>query len=761
LLSRVIFIVGPIDGDGLLVQHQVPGISENGVHTFTFMDLTEGSHVLKAVLSTSSSILSEKQELFRRELIVDLTPPVFDVRPLNPDVFVETWDDAGEPSSSRQVFATFEESVAVQLATAIASDIDEAFYQVVTADSTSEPIEIPDPRNWSVPRLAPGERKTFRIFATDRPGHRSEERDVVFHRFKMDLEEFRTVEVLGNIATLNGVFRYEGGLHPDLVFFVNGERVRGEWRIISGESRAVTDGPFPIARDLTEDSGSGVLTSVAFEARIPLLRPANTVDVQYSWKKRRPRPFPKGGFLDSVRMRAPQIEFVAAGERSTDEDPNGEERQRPSVIYTKKNQVTIEGTVEPYFVGLQLLLVAQNGFGSLQRTIVVDPAATGASGTFEIDVEIEPGVENRITIESYYRGETEELLPASDPLKVWCDQEPPTATMKPQIAGEQLVVRIQADEAIDSVRGRLVPMAGASSAGGMAPWIDIPARAAFEPEQPIFVWRVPIPDEPVTVHVELTDRAGNVSTIKEFFNPLLAATPPAPVEGPPVRRSSPSPEPGTVILRSAFLHEIGLRFSVCGPSRFEMASTEVPEYAWFLFLEEKRQREVEAGRGSRQYPMVLEDRYLKLLPEFVRWFEINAADGYSYAIPHQDDWLRAFTGARSVDEARKEISAWFHDAQDGFGFVQSERYGKNKPSEIRARPSNLTPTELLDMESNLQEIVLDDNDLYAVIGGHNQLDDVDRMEQHCLAARRFDTDTREMLGRFTGVRLCRRPKTGE
>ncbi len=765
LLSRVIFIVGPVDSDGLLVQHQVPGQSENGVHTFTFMGLGEGAHVLKAVLSTSGSILSEKQELFRRDLIVDLTPPVFDVRALHSDVLVEAAGEVGEFLTGRQVFATFEESVDVRLATGDVgdvSDIEVAYYQIVTPDSTSAPIEIEDPQSWRVPRLAPGERKTLRVFATDRVGHRSGEHDVVFHRYKMDLEEFRTVEVIGNVATLQGVFRYQGDSYPDLVFFVNGEEVEAGWRILSGESRTASDGLFPSTPDPSSDIGSGVMTGLAFEARVTLLRPANTVEVQYSWKERRAGSFPKGGFLDSVRMRAPGIEFAIAGARPVDEDPVPGERPRTAVVYTKKSQVAIEGTIEPYFSGLQLLLVAQNDFGSLQRTVVVDPAATGTSGKFEIDVEVEPGVENLITIESYYRGEAEELLPAPDALTVWCDQDPPTASVTLQVAGEQLVVRIQADEAVELLRGRLVPMGGSSSTGGMTPWQDIPAGTTLQPEQPTFTWRVPVPQDSMMVHVELTDRAGNVSTLKEFFN-LSSPTPArAPADGPRTRKSSPAPEPGTIILRSPFLHEISMRFRVCGPSRLEMASTEVSEYAWFLFLEEKGRREVQLGRGRREHPMVLvEDHYLKLLPEFVRWFEVNAADGYSYAIPRQEDWLRAFTGAGSVDEARTEISDWFGDLRSGFGFRQSERYGQNKPSEIGARPSNLTPTELLDMESNLQEIVLDSNDFYAVIGGHNQLGDAEHMERHCLASRRFDTDTRELLGRFTGLRLCRRPKTGD
>ena len=53
--------------------------------------------------------------------------------------------------------------------------------------------------------------------------------DVIFRRLKIELEEFRTVEIVGNLARVEGRFKVEGAIYPDLQFSVNGERVDVEW----------------------------------------------------------------------------------------------------------------------------------------------------------------------------------------------------------------------------------------------------------------------------------------------------------------------------------------------------------------------------------------------------------------------------------------------------------------------------------------------------------------------------------------------------
>ncbi len=197
-------------------------------------------------------------------------------------------------------------------------------------------------------------------------------------------------------------------------------------------------------------------------------------------------------------------------------------------------------------------------------------------------------------------------------------------------------------------------------------------------------------------------------------------------------------------------------FIVCGPTRLEMCKTEIFESCWFRFLNEKGLRGPDERLGKRENPMVLSNQPIELVGQFVKWFEEQAADGYTYSLPTVEQWLRSFTGARTEAEATREIRSWF--SEDGeFVFQQSERYGQNEVSAIGERSENATSTGLLDMESNLQEIVLTAQGLHVVIGGHNQLDDQERLSRACTMSRSLDEDQRELLGGFTGFRICRKP----
>jgi len=769
LLSRVIFEVGRADSDGVPAMNQVPGFSENGVRHFRFVDLSEGAHVLRAYLSANGTVLGEKQKLFDHPLEVDLTPPAFELRAVDEDVLVDPEDAGSDAGGARQLFATFEESLEIRLAPTNSSgesDISKAFYQVITPDSVSSPIEIEDPRSWFIPRMTPGERKTFRVYGEDRVGHRSEERNFVFHRHRMELAEFQTGEVIANIAPVTGTFRYEGGTYPDLVFFVNGERVESEWRIVSGESADPDSRSEPFESSQPPTS-AGILTSVRFEARLPLSKSINTIEVQYAWKERKARAFPTGGILEKVRMRAPAIEFsIPAATRAPEElVQNAAQRE---TLYTRKNNVIVTGSVEPYVPGVQLQIVLHHDFGSLQKNVVIDPAESGTTGTFSSDIELEPGVQTFIAFKCYYKGESEELVQPGpsgeaqkDTIEIYCDQEAPGGGLSFQIAGEQLVVRVQSDERALQLRGRVVPMgAGPSGAGGMLAWEAIsPQPVRITPELS-YSWRTKVPEDSCTIEVEITDFAGNTGLVKELFNPQVASKTPV-FEPRAPRASAGALEPGTVILRSTFLREYDMRFQVCGVSRIEFATTEISEKVWFLFLDDRDFNDPDQPDGRLDHPALIEEQRMKLLPDFVEWFQDNAADGYTYFIPSEDEWLCAFAGARTAEQARRGIAAWFENEQSGFSWKQSEKYGQEQASALGSRPSNLTPTDLLDMESNVQEIVRDTKDPeaeYAVIGGFNRLKTLDALKTSCLDSRATSAAESEIAARFTGFRIARRPK---
>jgi hypothetical protein len=780
LLSRVVFELrrkAPVQGRSAEAPgRSVPALTDAGERVFRFLGVSEGDYELIAVLTDNGKAISnQREELIARQLKVDLTPPEFEGRARDPDALVESARPGSEAGAAgaHQVLATFEEQLEVWLAPGGSAasggdDIVKASYWLVTPQWVSNEFPISSPRAWRVPQLRPGESQKLRIVAEDSAGNSSADREVIFRRYRMALEKFDQVEVIGNQVSVRGVFQHESDAHPDLVFFVNDRPVEAEWSVLSGETRPPQAAPAPFdggARAEPSGASETPFARVTFEGRVPLDGPSNVVEVKYAWKKRAPQAFPGLGRLESVKIRAPRVVLDVPGE-PFDPGMAGPDGSRPRAVYTRKNRVRVEGTVEPYFAGLNLDVHVLKGFGGeSHERVAIDPMPGGTSARFSKEVELEPGVGNVITVScSHVAGEKDKLQPAPEPLTVYCDQAAPEAALSLQPAGEHLLVRVHADERLRALRGRFVPPAAAS---GMIPWLDIPlgAPSGMETETTNYTWRTAMPSEPVSVQVELTDLAGNVGTAPEYFDPHSASVLPSPAgrAGPVEGKTGVdrSPPQGTIVLRAPFLREVGMQFKVCGASRLEIASTEVTETAWFLFLTETGERAADDPPGRTDRPMVLEDRYVKLLPEFIAWFERKAADGYRYSVPRVDEWLCGFTGARSAEAARREVSEWFADRAAGFAFQQSERYGINRPSRIGSRPRNATPTGLLDMEANLQEIVTDERGLYAVIGGHNQLDDAAKIERYCLSPRRYDTDVRELLERFTGVRLARRPKGSE
>jgi len=190
-----------------------------------------------------------------------------------------------------------------------------------------------------------------------------------------------------------------------------------------------------------------------------------------------------------------------------------------------------------------------------------------------------------------------------------------------------------------------------------------------------------------------------------------------------------------------------------------MCRTEVSERAWFVFLRDEKGIVVEEA-GRRDHPMTLGERPPDLLREFVRWFEKKASDGYAYEIPTVKDWLGAFSGVSDPRQAFWQVTEWFRgerrDSSARFNPAPSVRYGMNKVSTIGSRPENRTPTGLLDMEANVQEVVLE-GEVFRVIGGSNQDAGTEQILDRCRESRPYDGDRQLLQGPLTGFRLCRRP----
>jgi formylglycine-generating enzyme required for sulfatase activity len=207
-----------------------------------------------------------------------------------------------------------------------------------------------------------------------------------------------------------------------------------------------------------------------------------------------------------------------------------------------------------------------------------------------------------------------------------------------------------------------------------------------------------------------------------------------------------------------FLVERGLDF-VPLPSRLEFSRTELPESMWFEFLVQRGLRDEDAPAGRADYPMVLGDYPASLLGDLSKWVTERSADGYEYRVPTLDEWLCAFSGARDAEGAREDVEAWFRGGSRRQRFVDSpeEEYGKEEPSRIGSRPANASPTGLLDMESNVQELVKDGSGAPVVIGGQNPESQPEELLHACLEPRAYDRGQRDLMRRFTGFRLCRSP----
>ena len=778
MLDDLVFLATQAGDAETADSHKVRGQldAESGVLSFHFRRLAGGSYSFAAFVEDKEKGLAVFQgtPLLERQLVIDLVSPTFDLAAADPIGLVDS------DSEGTLEFTTFEELVRMRLNIAGSADIKEAWYSLLTPDgASSEERKIEDISDWEINYLTPGESRTAQVYAVDKAGNRSETMDVIFRRLKIELEEFRTVEIVGNLARVEGRFKVEGAIYPDLQFSVNGERVDVEWSMnrpppakkeedarvgeepLEDPEEPAIDNPV-LEESVDEESVAGKEPELApgatraypFVAEIPLSKSVNVVSVQYSWKERPAVSFGKAGTLDRVQARAPLIVLrLPAIEPLTDdkEEPGSDETGR-RVIYTRDTTLTVEGELDMVFEGLKVILLVQNSFGESKQEMAVDPVATGAGGRFKKDIELQPAVATRVEVRCFYNNLEAELANMAEPLEVYCDLEAPTAKVRTSESGDQLVVFIQVNEKLKQLRGRL----GSSEGGGADPWIDILVSKVLETGEPEYAWSIPLQERAVPILFELTDLAGNISERRHDYSPPIDEPMPATGQLPVTPAVTAPVRAGTIILRSRFLREVGMDFIVCGPTRLEMCKTEISESCWFRFLNEKGLRGPDERLGKRENPMVLSDQPIELVGQFVKWFEEQAADGYTYSLPTVEQWLRSFTGARTEAEATREIRSWF--SEDGeFVFQQSERYGQNKVSAIGERSENATSTGLLDMESNLQEIVLTAQGLHVVIGGHSQLDDPERLSRACTMSRSLDEDQRELLGGFTGFRICRKP----
>jgi len=281
-----------------------------------------------------------------------------------------------------------------------------------------------------------------------------------------------------------------------------------------------------------------------------------------------------------------------------------------------------------------------------------------------------------------------------------------------------------------------------------------------------YIALVSLPREKAEFQFKMIDLAGNENIVKQvcpLFDPAALSGTAEPGRAVPAtaRQGESSPSPAIqrpTVARSAILKELELEFVPFGQFGEEMLKTEVNQKAWNAFVRDRLQTKV--SEGDPRMAMVLGDGFdITLLTEFTRWLTEKSDDGYSYSLPSVSQWMTAFVGTPNPLEAKKEISRWFQGGDPGRRFNSSPkvRYGLPEVLKIGSRPENATPTGLLDMESNLQEIVLGQYGSLYVIGGYNQHRESE-LEHYCTKLRLYQTAAEDWASKFTGFRVLRKLK---
>ncbi|MBN1441378.1 MAG: hypothetical protein JXA90_01655, partial [Planctomycetes bacterium] len=640
------------------------------------------------------------------------------------------------------------------------ADVDTASFRRITDNLAQPEIRIDNPAAWRIALDSPGEELTFVAYAVDRAGNKSEEVKLNVIRRRLEIFPFEVVEKRGNVATVQGKLRFEGervleegpDVGLDLRFMVNGTLADTAW---VPAADGITSSP-----ETVEGSAQG---AIAFQATVLLGQAVNNVEVLYSWNGSKPRPFPKPVRHTNLRVDPPLILIDALPE------------------VTNQSEISVSGHLEPYFDGLALQINTPIGFQRLPLDIA------GRMAFFSRTVRLLRDQENEISFTVHYKDS--QILGSSDhAYKVFCDMRSPTCQdvfLREEYA-DRMVLQVNASEGLSRLKGRIT--GGRRETGAVEPLesgaledlaID-PVKATWEPVAYRVEVRQPYRSQS-RIQLELTDLAGNTDTQEE----LILRAPDSLVSAAAVRRAiaeggEGGEEPGsiqtakasfrsgTIDFWSPFLEEMGMSFVPFGNQRLEMSEKEVPEFAWFRYLREIG--ESIGTPGERQVPMVLGDRPVNLVRGFVKWFEEQTDDGYAYFVPTVDQWVCAFAGRSDPVLAREEIAEWFSPDPDASRYARmgkcftetpTPRYGLNKLQESGSRPANISPSGLLDMEANVQELVIqqEGGSLFFVIGGHEQLRTRSDFLSHCQTARRFGEDQQSLQTKFTGLRLCRRPKT--
>jgi hypothetical protein len=714
ILKRVQFLISSPDSPGeQRISGREPskdGVVLPDVFEFEIEDLPEGDYVLRTVLF---DLQFPKNAPDKRSFRVDLTGPAFELGPTNREELIEI---------DERWFVTYNEETDLALSTPLApGDIDKAYYQIYV-DSLGrygDRQKIADPARWQV-TLVPG-RNQFQVVAADELGNETT-RALRIDRLELEVVKFEIDRMAGGVVGNRAAVR--GELKIEKVKVKEGRVKVPVLRYLVNEQLVA---PEQVTEPTTESS--------IFKAVLTLPRHTNTIEVRYQWGDDIPRPFAVASDARlSQEVPAPRLDLV------------------PVPPQTNKTGIDIAGRLSPYFDGLEVhLLHEQMGSYRLQ----LKPSRGGAD--FLERKQLVENRLNRFTFTCTYGGQV--LRPDGPTLEVYCDLTPPRlldpVEFKPQGEFVQIIITPSED-----------PLASLTMLGPDGEWRLIPPRNDGR-----YRALVPLPRDKAEFQFKMVDLAGNEQVVRQtcpIFDAAALASGPEPegkAQPAGVREGEAAAAPAVARrnVRSSLLKELDLDFAPFGIFEEEMGTTEVNQKAWNCFLRDRLQPKSPVPEGDPRLPMTIDERFdQNLLILFAIWITEKSDDGYRYSVPTANQWMQAFTGSRDPREAAEAIRRWFRgeDLKKRFFPSPRVRYGVNSVSRIGERAENRTPTGLLDMESNLQEIVQDENRLWYVIGGYNTLRESD-LPWACTEKRFYNTGTENWAGKFTGFRLVRKPEKRE
>jgi serine/threonine protein kinase len=642
----------------------------------------------------------------QKSFVVDLSGPDFVVQPLDETKFALVTSD---------LLATFGDTCELRLVAQDGpGDIDEAFFfYSIRPGEVGEPVQISDPGRWKI-RLEAGQNH-FRVLARDALGNPQEQviqidrLDFTMTDIKADLHEphrGNTIEIEGNLRFAD---RYDP---PELVFLVNSRRVH----------------------DLGEDYRVPFFRQSSFRARLNLPLHSNTVEVRYRLGDD-DVPFVLPARISEIAVGAPEIAYKVP------------ER-------TRETRVKIEGTLEPSFEGLVVSLDHVN-VSRYALVVSPDPMDPGRA-RFDRDIHLVRNKLNKFKLTCAYDGE---ILPeAGKSFSIYCDTQAPDLPygIVFESVGTRVRARMEPSEPLKMIRFRRE---------GSSDWAPL-----MKDESEVYTISIPVPLRRTSFDVEMTDLVDNVATVSDVCELFLSDDDDDLTGGvseviPGLSKGTGRARPAgaTVESECVLLRELGMKFLPFGSKQgrgMEMAETEVTLGVWNRF---RAARGLARLPGDPKMPWSVRSAEFdkSLVDEFLRWLETSCDGDYHFFVPSAEEWLLAFTGALNGEEARKKILMWFSGyAKNGFRDIVAgnSRYGAETALPVGSRPINKTATQLLDMESNLQEIVHDDNGRWLVIGGHNALSSNelrDQFQRSELLTKPFSEDE----GQITGLRVARLKKS--